>query len=259
MPTPMLPTMPEEILTKISNALLPYKDDLRSLSEVSSQFVRPSRKALFRDCCTSIHNDPRYSLQQFTEDAATQSSISCSVKTLVLESGGATQSRPIPITLIQIMRLLEVLPAITSLTLVGFEWSPSLNTPSIPFTCVSLKHLALDDITSKSGSESPLEALCLSKHWSTVCINNLDSGTEDVLLQSGPYVVDRLNLSWCPFYDTTWTMGLVGNCHKLQGISELSVKDVVHQQVDMLRQLLEVSRTTLKSIELDFCSVFPGE
>ncbi|KAF7789658.1 hypothetical protein EIP86_000604 [Pleurotus ostreatoroseus] len=228
----MLGVMSDHILWLVASEL----DDistLRSLSLVNSKFTAPARKVLFRDCQTVIRSDES-TLHEFTVLVSKTPSISGAIVSLMLQ----TDDCKVETDIYEIAGLVRQLRLLTSLSLMGFEWKPSLEAsllfpPTLP--C----------------GESPLQILQLAKSWHTVCIDQLYCNGFRASLHGNPFVVQDLWLRWCSLHDNS-SLGGTENKSLVKGLTDLAWHDATHQQLDLVQQLVIDSSASLKRFELVF-------
>ncbi len=121
----MLHHLPSETIEDIAWNLLPTTKDVRSLSTVHTSMVRPTRKALFRDCHLRVGNGRR-PLEEFAALLANENSISNVIRVLSVE--GDNKARTPILNLEEIITLIKSLPVLKKLGLYGLAWTPSSST-----------------------------------------------------------------------------------------------------------------------------------
>lgn len=252
----MLQFLPQHALVFIAHQLLPNKDDLAAFSLVRSEFVRPAREVLFRDCYIVLSEGHR-PLSDFVSLVSSESSISVAIHALTLESLDARGYQPYQTGLHQVVALVTPLTVLRSLSLVGLHWMPSPHPLSAPFH-PTLRNLTLDNISTTIFRESPLELLRLSDRWVHVNIDELQYGTtpdSDVI--GSPCKTATLGVTWCPFWGSFATE-VESLSHTFSGLQHLILSNLVDDHATDLKGLLTGFMATVDTLDIAICTGVAG-
>ncbi|KAJ3539386.1 hypothetical protein NM688_g6368 [Phlebia brevispora] len=223
---------------------IPNRADLRSLSICSQSCRGPAQKELFRTITRRIKmTNWRLEVLPFLEDHPTLASY---IQHFTLQNDRFIIPKP-GLDIIDIQNLVKGLTAVVSVSLISFDWFPSVAGLDTSQTHKLLRRLALLGLTAYHPVASPLEILALANEWDEVELETISHPMFTVPPTCRPLSTYVLNIF---HYPLSTSRTLPPNVDIFQHVVRLTTRYVTSMHLEPIANTLKRSHGTLQSLVL---------